>query len=286
VGDLIDVEGFTTALLVGAVVALVLAVVRGRARERGGGFAPALFAGVLAGLHVADLLPAGLVVGLVMVAVGSQVSAGWWGPFRPLTTLPGALVLAAALPDRASLWMATVAVVVTVVGGSRSVTLERAAPGASAPLLAMSALAVYVCVPETSTAGVVAGAFVAAAALGILLPAFSPAGAALGVALIAWSAAADGSARPGAVVGALGTLGVVLFVPRLRRMRWWGGRSIRSSLGSLAVVHGMVALYAARVCGLRHSAWTALILLVPGLLVGAAVARWALVPRMEPGEQW
>ncbi len=75
------------------------------------------------------------------------------------------------------------------------------------------------------------------------------------------------------MVGAIGCLGVLALGPLIRRV----------SLARLVTVHVVVVVLASRVAGLRESAWAALAVAVPVMVIGALVlAAGARGPIQDP----
>jgi hypothetical protein len=115
------------------------------------------------------------------------------------------------------------------------------------------------------------------------LSSLGPEGAAASVGLLLWVAAADGRGRPGSIVGAVGTLGLLVVEPLVRRVLKPPRRRARRPENHLATValvtlaQGALALYAARVAGFEDDGGRAALLLVP--MVVAAVLIAPVVPR-------
>src|SRR5215470_14713594 len=98
VENVLDGAAFWVALVVAGIgVAIVWVRVRRGAREPGVAIAVAI--GCLAGLRVDHRLPAALVVGVVLLALGEWLARDRATWARLLSATPGAVVLGAALPD-------------------------------------------------------------------------------------------------------------------------------------------------------------------------------------------
>lgn len=100
----------------------------------------------------------------------------------------------------------------------------------------------------------------------------APAGSAVAVGLVVWGAGVGGYPRPGAVVGGIACVGLLVLGPVLRRAG-------AASAAALLVHVGLVAVVA-RVAGLRERAVTALVIVaaayalaVIGLVVAGRVER-------------
>jgi hypothetical protein len=157
-------------------------------------------------------------------------------------------------------------------------------------LLAVTAAGIWATVPDVEAALVLAGASVPMVLLGWPGPLAGRSAAGLGVAgsvavaaVLVWTVAGGGGARPGSVVGGLACLGLLAVEPAVRRL----DRRRRSPLDpverrprlawtALAAQLALVAV-AARVVGRPERASVALVLavleLALGVAVGAAVAR-------------
>ncbi len=269
--SLVRSPGFTEATLVTLGLVAVVAWMRLHPGARAGfGIAFAVGSGV--GLEVADLLPGLLVAGVLCVGVAAWRTATWWLPFRTAALVPGAALVAVALPSAVPQWVGGTVFVATIVGCSRAVRLDRRRPALTPLLLAVSGLGVYVCVPETGTIAPIVGAMLALVVLVLVPPVPSPGGTAAAVTLTIWAAAIGGYFRPGAVVGGVGSLGAIWLAARLRR-RPRGMRGVLTTprtreLDLLIVgIHAVLVLYASRVAGMRDSAGTAVLLLAPAFIV-------------------
>ncbi|CAN5619442.1 hypothetical protein BH20ACT2_BH20ACT2_08670 [soil metagenome] len=248
------------------------------------------------------LATGGFRLGLVAGAVVAVVSIAAWAATgrRPLP-LAGLLLVVAALlgmaragdwPDSERLagidpWMWIAAVAATVIGAPLTWDLDRRFPGLAPVLVAISAAGIYLTVPDTEVSVVVLGAALPVAFTGWPWPAsrLGGVGGLLAVGLLAATALVGGTARPGAVVGALGCLGLLALEPVARLLAGGHGPfdrlGRRSSLvGSVAVLHAVVVLVASRVAGLRASALDAGAILA----VSGALAVALLVALSDPGD--
>ena len=119
--------------------------------------------------------------------------------------------------------------------------------------------AVYSTVPDTEAARVVLGAAIPVACLGLpfLYARFGTGGAAASVCVLGWVIGQDGLGRPGAVVGAVATIGLFALEPLVRSLRDRArGRPSRREIPIVpaVTVHLGCALAAARWAGLAHGA--------------------------------
>lgn len=281
-----------------AVVPVLAAAVAGvLLRQRGRGPAPigglALAAAALLAYRVGRDVPIEVVLGIALCTLGgltldlravSPLLAG-------CALVPGALVVAGSVTvdapgDRG---FRSVAVFLTITaGGALAGTFDRRwrhlAPGPG--LLALTAGGIYATVPDTELALATFGAALAVSAVGwpLRLARVGGAGAGAAVATMAWAAAVDGVARDGAVVGALGCLGLLAVDPVVRM---FGERSpLRhfgptARVGVLGLGHIVVVLWMSRVAGLQQ-AWAPAAALagVGFLLSGVAWAAGGRLPAL------
>jgi hypothetical protein len=258
---------------------------------RWGGLGVALSGATVAALALrTDALapPGWAIVGLVMLAIAGGCTPGKLARGIALAMPGAALVGFAGHLDRPG-WMATAAAAAIVVAAP--LVADAAARWVcwdAGPLaFAISALGVYGCVPDTEEALVLLVVALGAAVVSCL-PRFrrlGAAGATACVGVLVWIAALDARGRPSAFVGAVTALGLLLWEPLGVYVRAWTGRRPRvSGRGAQVVIivgHAALAAYASRVVGLTHAVGTALVLAVPGALVGIAIG---FVAGIEPGE--
>jgi hypothetical protein len=265
-GDLVDSSGFLVALLTASGASLLAVVIaRGAVRSIALGIAAVVAA--FAGLGAEDVFRGALVPALALLVVAALITEGRPLGVRIAALVPGAALVTVAAPGTSG-W-ARLVVLLTVVGaGPASAILDRRLPLLTFSLLAISALGVYATVPDTEQARALVGALLPVAVVGLAWRRVSePSGPAAGVALLAWAALVGGVGRPGSVVGALGCLGVLALGPLARH----------SGSARVVVVHVAVVLVSSRVAGPRQSAWTALAILVPAMVLAAIV--------LAPGER-
>jgi hypothetical protein len=260
VENVVNDAAFWVALVVGA-AATVLVAGRLRGGHREPGVALAVVVACLAGLRTDHRLPATLVVGLAVLGVGEWLTRDMpWAP-RAIGACPGALVLGAALPEGWPFWIRAVVTVSTIVGGLLVDVSWREAPRLVPLLLAIGAVGVYLCVPDTEAPKALIGALVAGAFIG-LAPRLTPTfGATTLTGLFVWIAGYSGVGRPGSVVGAIACLGVVLLPAVWRRV----------SVPVVLVMQVALVVFVSRLAGFEDSAWSALALCVPAFAVTAGV---------------
>ena len=233
VTDLVSNDAFRDALFVGAAVSLVcvaLALVPTRRHPRTGVrtrfvAGEAVCLGSLAVFWVTDFaIPryTSLVAGLGCLAIAGLIARRRPLGVRLVTMIPGAVLIASTT---ASGTVRAVVFTAVLLGGAAVVEWPRWHPASPAgpALLAITALGVYGCVPDTERAVVVLGVAATIGCTGwpVRVTAVGSAGAAAFVGLVAWLAGTDGIARTGSVVGASACVGVLAFVPVLR---WSGAR--------------------------------------------------------------
>jgi hypothetical protein len=288
-------HGFRSGLVLGLLaalgVALLAATERGKRRVRPGAGLGFTVAAVLA-LTREFTLGSDFVLGLVVLAAGGWLTRRVDGPVvRMLAAVPGAVFLARSTDLHDPSWAVAVMLVVTVVGGTLVADFDRsfATTGLPPVLLAVTVLGVYVTTPDTDHAVILLGVALPIAGLGWPRPIASlgAAGSSLVTGLVSWVVVTDGAARPGAIVGALACLGLLVLEPASR----WTSRAraaVESSLpvGSvplLLALHVGVVAVCSRVAGLRTPATQALVIsavtyaLVAAVLVG--VGRRSTAPR-------
>jgi hypothetical protein len=260
-GELADTSGFLVALLVASGASVVMVVVaRGAMRAVALGVTAA--GATVVGLHVDDVLDRSLVVALVLVVVGTLAAENRPLVVRVAALTPGGALLVTVAADGTPGWARALAFVALVGGGPAAAGVDRRFPVLTFALLTVSALGAYATVPDTEQARVLVGALLPVAVISTVwrrVP--DPSGPATVVALLAWVALVGGIGRPASVVGALGCLGVLALGPL-------AGRCGPIRLGA---VHIGVVVIASRVAGLRQSAWTALAIVVPTMVVAALV---------------
>ncbi len=256
---------FWTAVVLGGLgTALVWARLRG-GRVEPGVAVVAVVATVVA-LRVEHRLPAGLVVGVLLLLGGEWVFRDATWPARLLALVPGAVVLGAVLSPGWPFWMQVLVTVVTVLGGVLVDAGDRAAPRWVPLLLAIGACGVYVCVPDTEAPKALLGAVLATALIGLAVEVVPTLGSAALTGVFAWVVAFGGFGRPGSVVGGMACLGVVVLVPALRRL----ARS-RDGVIALIVVQCALVAFVARVAGLEQDAAPALLLSASAFVAAGVV---------------
>ncbi len=222
----------------------------------------------------------------------------------PLLLVPGSVVLGlAAHHHGVPAWAALLVVVAVPPFGVLAGDFDRRhGPPAYGPLLlAITVGGVYLTVPDTEGARALLGVALPLVLLTVprAVATLGAGGAAAAVGLIGYDAVLEGVARPGAVIGALGCLGLFLYEPVARRLlrRAWaarvgpgappGARSAALPADRLRAItlaaglHLVVVLWAARVAGRVHGAVAALVLLLPAIVVGIMVC--PAIPDPDPG---
>jgi hypothetical protein len=197
-----------------------------------------------------------------------------------VAAVPGAALIATSSSlDDVAVWVRLLVVLVAVGAGPWVEWWERC-DGDHVPglvLLAISVIGVWSTVPDTERTLNLLGAIAPCAVVAWYprLWRLGPAAPAL-MALVVWVAAQDGAGRPGSVVGAVGTLGVLLAGPAVATAvhatsEWRRPARVDTELAVLLTVHAVCAMWAARVAGLSESSTTALVLVAPALAASFAV---------------
>lgn len=237
------------------------------------GWAWIALGGTVVGLAVESRIEPALVWGIGLLIAGAVVARRRRRVWSAALALPGAAALAVALPHAASWWMCVALVVAVAFVVPVAAITERVVPAWAMPALVLgSAWGVFVCVPETGPVHSLLGALVPATVFGVLMR-WVPAPVALAplVGLLLWSAAAGGATRPGAVVGGLACVGVLVLVPL----------APRAPIVLVFAVDAGLVLFVARVAGFRSDAGAAALLTMGAYAV--AVALLVLGQRLAGG---
>ncbi len=283
ISDLIDSGAFRLGLALSTVTTVVFAmVIPAMRRPRPVALGGAAFAAVAGFVAWRELrLPPGVALGAVIMVAGAMLGSELWEWLLGVT--PGAIMVVRAGSDLGGA-AAVASVVGIVVVAALAIDFDRTFRDSAIglPLLAVSIVGVLITVPDTERAFALFGAAIPLALLGwpFRLASLGPSAAAA-VAVVGWVAISAATARPGAAVGALASLGLMIAEPIGRRFSR-GARSALSEFAasgwaqSLAVVaiHGALVLGASRIAGLREGAAIAtviaIVVLVPGMILGGA----------------
>jgi hypothetical protein len=258
---LVDSSGFLVALLAGIGASLFAVIITPRTM-RSMAFGVAAFVAALAGLAAEDVLNAALPAGLLLVAAAALATARSQPVVRTAALAPGGALLVTLAAEGTAGWARAFVFVTIIVAGPAAAAVDRRFPYLTFALLAVSALGAYATVPDTEQARALVGALLPVALIAFGFRRVSEAsGPIAGVALVAWVALVGGVGRPGSVVGAIGCLGVLALGPLSRR----------TTLVLVVAVHVAVVSAASRVAGLRQSAWTAAAVVLPVMVVAAAL---------------
>jgi hypothetical protein len=258
---LVDSSGFLVALLAGIGASLFAVIITPRTM-RSMAFGVAAFVAALAGLAAEDVLNAALPAGLLLVAAAALATARSQPVVRTAALAPGGALLVTLAAEGTAGWARAFVFVTIIVAGPAAAAVDRRFPYLTFALLAVSALGAYATVPDTEQARALVGALVPVAVVAFFRRDLSePTSPTFGVALVAWVALVGGVGRPGSVVGAIGCLGVLVLGPLARR----------GSPALVVAVHVPVVVVASRIAGLRQSAWTAAIVLLPVAVVAVAL---------------
>jgi hypothetical protein len=228
-------------------------------------------------------VPLGLVIAVVGVAIVCSIPPSRL-PASTATALCAPLGWVMAMDLAGPRWLR---VLVAVVASAGAVAAARTEAGwhdlAVTPgMLAITAMAIFLAVPDTEEAAVFLGAVLPVAVLGwpLRLVSLGRAGAGGAVVLGAWVVATGGRSSPAAVVGALACFALLIGLAAGRRLAPESSRlelSIEPDMLAIAVllVHGSLALFASRAgavrTGLTQAIIVAAVVLVCSLLAGAAL---------------
>ena len=179
-------------------------------------------------------------------------------------------------------------------GAPSAADLDRRAArlGLGPVLWLVTVVGVYATVPDTELIRPLVGVAMPLALCGwpLRVARLGAGGVAAGIALLMWVAAAEGYGRPGSIVGAAGALGLLLVEPvgrvllRRRVVPWSRVLSARAFALVFVGAHVLVVAYATRIAGFQADGGPAFVLLVPGLVAGAAAGGLlGLSKRLRPG---
>jgi len=251
--------GFWNALIVAAAGA---AVVWLRLRQHHGepGIGAVITVAGLVGLRVNHLLETSLVVTLALVALAEWAFRGRTVAGRLLAYTLGAAAVAATLPSGWPGWSRVALILVVVGGACAGPAHDRVVPRLVPVLLAIGGIGVYFCAPDTEAPKALLGAVLGACVI-VLEPRLRASlGLPAAIGFFAWVAVFGGVGRPGAIVGGLACLGVLL----LPAPHW---RPRTAGVVVLVLTQVGLVLYESRVAGLEQSAERALLLSAPAFVV-------------------
>jgi hypothetical protein len=261
VGALVRSSGFLYALLTASGFSL-LAVLIARGAARSAALGLAVIVAAFVGLAAEDVLPGALIVAAFLLAVAALLARGRSFAVRAAALCPGGLMLVTLAAHGTPGWARVLVFGTVIFASPTSEIVDRRFPSLIFALIAFSSLGVYFTVPDTEQARGLVGAFLPVAAVALVSRRSSESvGPSVSVAFVAWVGLVGGVARPGSVVGAVGCLGVLALGPLAKR----------TTLVRLAAVHAVVVVVASRVAGLRESAWTAVAIVVPVMVLAALV---------------
>lgn len=278
--DLLNDDGFRTALLLSGAATLVVGLVALVSR-RSLPLAGAVFAA--AALYAVDDrygLESEVALGVALLAAGGYLATRW-GPLAYLVAaVPGAWVLAGSPDLDQRTWAQPTVFATALVGGVLVAAFDRAHAAAGVPpvLLAVTVCGVYLTTPDTEHSTILVGAVLPLVVLCWPRPLASlgVGGALAAVAVVGWDVAIDGVGRDGAVVGGIACLGVMAIEPLVRLVT---RRAPDTSIGHalvLTAVHVVVVVVCSRVGGLRSAAGEAAAICAVAWVAAAVVL--ALAP--------
>jgi hypothetical protein len=225
------------------------------------GVALVVVVAVLVALRSALLLQNSFVVAIALLVLAELVFRARGLAARLTAFAVAGAVVGATLPSGWPVWSKLTVLAVVTIGALVAPVHDRRTPRAVPPLLLISALGIWACVPDTEAPKVLLGAVVAASVIALEPRLRAAIGLPAVVGVVAWVAAFGGVGRPGSIVGGVACLGVLLLpVPERRPGR----------VGIVVLVATQIALvvYEARVAGFEVGAERALLLSIPAF--GAA----------------
>ena len=244
--------------------------------------------GVLVALPVTSLVPGQVWLGVTALIVGGiflRFREAWWMP--PLIAVPGAWLIAGSIVGYEYDWVRWFAGIAIVLGGwaAASFSTQRATSRWSPAMFSVSALGVFLAVPDTEAALVLLGAFAPLFLLSLPLDItrLSAGGAYALVGTLVWVTTVGGVGRPASVIGAAACVGLLAADPIARRLTRSSSSpldSLRSGWAALVVWSAaqlFVVLAISRTAGLLDSVTAASIATV--FLLGTAVAAIAASQR-------
>jgi hypothetical protein len=248
--------------LLTAIGVSLVAVVMARGTTRSMALGVAVVAAAFAGLAAEDVLPGALLVAVFLLATGALIARDRSFAVRAAAFAPGGGVLVIVAAPGTPGWARGLVFVAVLVASPTSEIVDRRLPSLAFAFIALSSLGVYATVPDTEQARSLVGALLPVAAAAVASRRVSESvGPSVSVALVPWAGLVGGVGRPGSVVGAISCLGVLALGPLARR----------SPPVRLMVVHLVVVALASRVAGLRQSAWAALAIAVPIMVIAVVV---------------
>jgi hypothetical protein len=255
VGVVLRDEGFRIAFVVAAVGTLG-ALWTTRRSLLPIGFALVAVVAALVALRAQYDLDVRFVIGLALLGLAWVIDRA--APLLRLVGLIGGAWLVVGELSGLPGWMQAVGFAAMVGAAPLAVSLDRTVPRVMPLLVLLSVGGIYECAPDTEISKVLLGAVTPVVVLALEPRLRSSAVIASLAGLMVWVAVLEGQGRPGAVVGSIACLGVIVVAPLVR----WRASSLRSVLLLLATQAALV-LYVSRVAGFRHSAWAALALCLP-----------------------
>lgn len=277
--DLLGAEGFRSGLLLGLLAGALLVLMRSARQQLVPWAGVAAVLATLLGLDAKAHTPGWVVLALTLLGVGGYVSRGTHPVVRVTAALPGAVVLATATDVPGAQWVPSAVLVVASLGAMLVADFDDAAArsGLAPVLVGVTSVGIYLSGPDTEQSIVLVGVTLPIALLGWPVPTASlgAAGAYAMTGLVTWVAVTAGSARPGAIVGGMACLGVLVVEPAGRRLVGVNGiasgRAYVPRLVTIAAVHVALVGACSRVAGLRASATDALLIAAVVLAAAAVV---------------
>ena len=290
---LLDTTYFRTGLrlgLVALVIGWILSLALGRKRPPLPMGGVLIAAAAVGGLYlVAEPLDSAL-TGLGLILAGSLVtrfsSIPRW--VQPLAVLPGAVWIAAGTPVTELGWVRVLMAILIPLGGYLIADFEMRYDrlGLGVIFFTLAVFGVFASVPDTEEALLLVALVIPISLLAWpkVRVSLGPEGAYLAVAMFMWVIAAGGGGRPGSIVGATATLGLLLLEPltvafkpfAAQAMTWVTERFAASVMASLPQL--FVVVLTSRVAARFEQEWAALVAVIVVYTV-TITAAWMVVAR-------
>jgi hypothetical protein len=219
-------------------------------------------------------VPRGLILGLIALAVAGLVveHLGLSRLAAFSLAVPGAWLLAYQAELAEVGWIRALVVIAVAAGVILMSDFERVSrkQNLSLPLLGITAVGIYLTVPDTEQALVIMGAALLVAALGLIRPVVTLgiAGSFAATGLLAWAIAAGGFGRPASILGGLACFGLFWAEPLTRLI---SRATFLISIHAAVATHTILVLIASRVVGRGSRVPEALLLAAAELVIAIAI---------------
>jgi hypothetical protein len=228
----------------------------------------------VAGLGRSVGVPRGLILGLIALAgAGLVVELRRLSPLAAFAlAVPGAWLLAYQAELAEVGWTRALVVIAVAAGVLLMSDFERVSrkQNLSLPLLGITAVGIYLTVPDTEQALVIMGAALLVAALGLIRPVVTlgVAGSYAATGLLVWAIAAGGFGRPASILGGLACFGLFWAEPLTRLI---SRATFLISIHAAVAAQTILVLVASRVVGRGSRVPEALLLAAAELVIAIAI---------------